>query len=713
MPKEFIVIYTPTILAVTLIGVFVLLQNKSSIINRAFFGVTLFQALWILSLFFGYYYAFSQPPILEKSELYVQLAYGTGLIAMLFLMIFLYYFPRKTLKFGRFLSSAYISLMVTMAFITSFTDLVHDKQVFKNGVYITDTFGPFYGYYSTLLLSSLLLAAFIATKKSFILKGLERRKIIYAMAGCWLYGSTTIMTNIILPTYGINSLLGIHLIRISPAYILFFLLPTFYSIYKHRFFNFSYVSLYVLRAVMFYTLFLLSTFFLYILFLTVLPGFNQYILVGLGALISLIIYERIKAFVPEFVSGELREFRKTLKELKVSISSCESLQKLQNEVEKAFIVHLNFINAKLYVLRKEGGNFDLHIYRKNTFTDELKKYKKDMLVRAEVETESANESVNDDLLTAMKKLEADVCLPLFSEGNLIGFLALKKSEDNECVYPGEELAEIMDIKRGLETALMNILLKLNLEEENDLMKSIIHKKTKQLKKKIEEVNELLKQQSDFIAVTAHEFRTPLSIAMYQLDEVMDSNRSDKKRLEDLSVIENSLKNLKGLMQKLFTVQQYDLNKVAVRMEKTSMREFVEDVYSEFALIMKEKGIDFSLNLQTDGPLNALIDKAQFRQVFHNLLNNAFKFSSVGNKVVIEEASTDSMITIRVSDSGEGIPDNLKKSIFEKFRTKNAGAGIGLGLYLCKKIVELHKGKIWVEDSALGGASFCVRLKRTT
>ena len=67
------------------------------------------------------------------------------------------------------------------------------------------------------------------------------------------------------------------------------------------------------------------------------------------------------------------------------------------------------------------------------------------------------------------------------------------------------------------------------------------------------------------------------------------------------------------------------------------------------------------------------------------------------------------IIIKVSDSGKGIPDDLKKSVFGKFRTKSAGSGIGLGLYICKKIAELHKGKIGVEDAPEGGTLFYIKL----
>jgi len=192
---------------------------------------------------------------------------------------------------------------------------------------------------------------------------------------------------------------------------------------------------------------------------------------------------------------------------------------------------------------------------------------------------------------------------------------------------------------------------------------------------------------------------------------MDSKRPKKDLLEDLQVIDQSLENLKMLTQKLFTVQQYDLNKVEVKKEKTSIRSLIKGIYSEFILIMKEKDIDFALNIPEKGPMNVMVDRAQLRQALHNILNNAYKFASAGGKVNIDVLATDKYITLRIEDSGDGIPDDLKKCIFDKFRTKSAGAGIGLGLYLCKKIMELHKGKVWVEDSSLGGASFCIRLKR--
>ena len=708
MTSILIVIYLSTLLASGLIGLFVLLQDRFSNSNKTFFGLTFFQVFWILSLFFGYYYAFSKPPVLNKSELFVQLAYANGLMAVFFLNVFLYYFPRKSISFGKIKTWSYILVTVTIAILAAFTDLVHDQQFIENGVYYADSYGPLYSFYSLLLLVSLLLATYIATRKLLILKGLEKRKMVYVTIGCWMFGLTTITTNIIFPLYGIAIWGSINFVQISPAYVLFFILPTFYSIYKYRFFNFSYASFHILKLIILYAIFLISTFTFFILFLNLVPNLGPVPSISVSALMAYIFSEQLKVHIPEFVPENLRAFRNAIREFKAIIFLRNTIAKLQEAIDQTFLVRLNFVNAKLYVVRKKNDNLGFPVYTKNAFTKALLSYKKDILVFEEIQFRKINASAKKTLLSAMKKLEADICVPLFSENNLIGFFTLKKRGAN-VTYAKEEIDEIIDIKRSLEIALMNLLLKLNLEEENNLMKAIIDDKTKQLKKKIDEINELLMQQSDFIAVTAHEFRTPLSIASFQMEDLMASKKA-KSLSEELHVLDDSLANLKTLTEKLFAVQQYDLNKVELKLEKVEISSYLKHLSEDFSSILKNKKIAFTSVIKLKKTY-AKIDQAQFRQVLHNLFGNAAKFTPHDGKIVMEAMAEKGMIIIKVSDNGEGIPDDLKEAIFEKFRTKKAGAGIGLGLYLCKKIMELHKGRIWVEDNDMGGASFCLSLKQ--
>ncbi|MBU0727827.1 HAMP domain-containing histidine kinase, partial [Patescibacteria group bacterium] len=338
---------------------------------------------------------------------------------------------------------------------------------------------------------------------------------------------------------------------------------------------------------------------------------------------------------------------------------------------------------------------------------------KDVLIKDEIKFQRLPVGIKRFLISNLNQLDASLCLPLFSEKNLIGFFVLNKKEEASS-YSKEEIEEIIDLKRDLEVGLMNVLLKMNLQEENNLMKAIIDRKTKNLQKKIKQINELLRQQSDFIAVTAHEFRTPLNIASFQMEEILESSKGEEKEaselVDDLKVIDTSLGNLKDLMKKLFSVQQYDLNKVEVKKEKTSMKDFINEIYKDFISVMSKKKIKLSLKDGLKNKTNMEIDRSQVRQVFHNILNNAYKHTEKKGRVEIQIEKNKDGVLIKICDNGKGIPKASRKRIFEKFQTVNMGSGIGLGLYICKKVVELHRGEVWVEDADLGGAAFCFTLR---
>ena len=100
-------------------------------------------------------------------------------------------------------------------------------------------------------------------------------------------------------------------------------------------------------------------------------------------------------------------------------------------------------------------------------------------------------------------------------------------------------------------------------------------------------------------------------------------------------------------------------------------------------------------------------------VFANLISNAIKYASQGKRVVVDGKERHDLWTIRVVDFGAGIKDADKKLVFERFQRRNKMGvkGSGLGLAIARKIVELHKGRIWVEDNPEGGAVFIVEIPK--
>lgn len=243
------------------------------------------------------------------------------------------------------------------------------------------------------------------------------------------------------------------------------------------------------------------------------------------------------------------------------------------------------------------------------------------------------------------------------------------------------------------------------------MRKIIQDKTRDLRQKNQAISKLLRQQSDFIAVTAHEFRTPLNIALLQLDDTLDSYEHSNQVLSDMKVLEASLSKLKELTQNLFDVQQYDLEKAQLNAEETSIKSFVLDICSEAKDIVKSHSLHLTSEVNLNDSLRVKIDKTKIRQVLHNLISNAQKFTPEGGSVGIKSSTNGNSVMIEVSDTGIGIPDEEKERIFEKFQTADAkkGMGIGMGLYLCKKIMELHHGEIHLRDNEPVGSVFTISL----
>lgn len=297
------------------------------------------------------------------------------------------------------------------------------------------------------------------------------------------------------------------------------------------------------------------------------------------------------------------------------------------------------------------------------------------------------------LLPELKKM-GEVCLPLFSPSReLLGFFTLGKKDFND-PYSKEEIEAIRQLSSYLNLELTSILYKSEL-------KKAVDRKTKDLQ-------EILKQQSDFISVSAHEFRTPLNIALLQT-EVLEKSLEDSPKQKFAQKTHKALKQIHSLTNQIFEAQRYDLKKVQLKLQPTNIHEFLEDMYANFAPLMRQGSIDFSFQNKLPKDLKIKIDATQIYQVLQNLLTNAKKFTPAKGVVHVRAGIFGkNKVRVCIADSGTGISDDNKKTIFEKFRSEESskGTGIGLGLYISKKIITMHKGKIWVQDAPDGGAEFC-------
>jgi len=695
-----IIAYTICGVSFLILGLVALLGNPKAKYAQAFFGFAMIAIIWFLTLFLGYYFEGNQ----ELTLFFIRFTDGVPILGMMFLTIFFYEFPYRTYHIDIKIRIFFVIFVFISFLLVSFTSLAQVDVLIVGGEIVWEKLGLLFYIFTFEALILIVLTMILSIKKIKTLHGIDKSKTKIALSGFFVFAILILLTNTILPIFGTNMF-----VKVSVLFSIFFIAPTFYAIQKHRFFNLSYITLNILRLFIFFGtfIFILLVFDVVILrFAPDLPGMINLMIVG-GFSISIILYLEKK--FPKFYNKSLRQLHDAMNELQSKISYYDNYKDLIYSVENIFVRNLHIDNIKIFVVRDKKAKINIPIYTRNAFTKELEKYNGDVILIEDLQYQKITETRKGILIDGLSELGAKVCIKLYVEKNLIGFFTLGEKGDKSS-YSLEEIEEILKIKQNLEIFLMNFMLSQNLKEENNLMKVIINKKTKKLKSQFKQIKELLHHQSDFLAVTAHEFRTPLSIALFQLEDMFDEHKHENSIIHDLKIMESSLKNLKKLMQKFFDVQQYNLDKVKLVKTRINIHEYLENIYNDFVPVMKNKNVKFTFKNGLKKRTYIQIDPSMMRQVLTNLLDNAAKFARI---VRIEATEDNKRIFIRVIDDGPGVPDKDKEKIFGKFEDLefSRGMGIGLGLYICRKIIQLHKGKIFVQDADGGGASMVIELKR--
>ena len=686
------------------LALFVYKYVRRSSYSKAFVFFLIIQSFWILSLFLGYYFASTNYLL---SFVSFRISYGLSFWLAVSFLIFTYYFPTILFSFSKILKWIFWIFVTVWTFALVFTNAVFVEMVFdSSGVYVSDIFGAFFPMYTYVFLIFLFLIFFFLIKKIFILKGVERTKVLIVFLGYLLTGISMFILNVVLAMFKIYN------VQITIATSLFLIVLSFYSISRFRFLNISNYAFNILRKFLLFLIFVLLTLFLNFSFKSFFPEFEHYFEFYL-LLISGIVYFLLTAlrnFIPVLENKDLKLFNEKMNYLYLKLPYIDDFYRLNFLIEDVFVKQLGLGSVHLFVVRNSDlSNSLINVYKRDDFTKSFSKFNSDIFVFKELDYYLIEDDEREMYTKILSKYSSELCLRLFSDKKMIGLLFLgEKSESG--VFTKLELDKILSLKSILEIVLMNILVKQNLQEENDLMKDIIDKKTKKLRKQFIEIKDLLRQQTDFLAVTAHEFRTPLSIALFQLEDTLENYKHAPDVLSEMKTIESSLMNLKNLTQRLFDVQQYDLDKVVLNLDLLKISDFVYDVYMDFKLFTNEKKIQnkkvlFDNYLSTDLIID--IDKNRIRQVLNNVLTNALKFA---DKIKITLNDDEKNLYIFIDDNGPGIEEKDRKRVFKKFQTTQTSMvlGIGLGLYLCKKIMDLHKGNIWVEDSEMGGARFVIK-----
>lgn len=209
----------------------------------------------------------------------------------------------------------------------------------------------------------------------------------------------------------------------------------------------------------------------------------------------------------------------------------------------------------------------------------------------------------------------------------------------------------------------------------------------------------------FFANISHELRTPLHGILSFSRIGMDSSRktSPQKMIEYFECINESGERLMQLINELLDLAKLESRKVDLSRSPTNLFLLPNQVFSELKANFKEKNIDFECEKpKCNTTVN--VDREQILRVYRNLIGNALKFSPENDKIKAEFLRKGEMLECRVIDNGPGIPEDQLEDIFDKFVQGNnhSKQGTGLGLPICKEIINLHGGEIYASNREEGG-----------
>jgi PAS domain S-box-containing protein len=224
---------------------------------------------------------------------------------------------------------------------------------------------------------------------------------------------------------------------------------------------------------------------------------------------------------------------------------------------------------------------------------------------------------------------------------------------------------------------------------------------------------LEKTRSDFVATASHELRTPLA-AVYGAVRTLrrtDVQLSEDERTQFLEMIESEATRLATIVDQILLTGQLDAGAVEMDATECDPAEIAAGVLESATTHLPE---DISLALDPDGAPRIMCDENKLRQVLVNLVDNAVKYSPDGGRVEIRLRRELSNCLIEVVDDGLGIPSDERERIFEKFyrldpQQRHGVGGSGLGLYICRELVERMNGQLTVESEPGRGSTFTVEL----
>lgn len=252
-----------------------------------------------------------------------------------------------------------------------------------------------------------------------------------------------------------------------------------------------------------------------------------------------------------------------------------------------------------------------------------------------------------------------------------------------------------------------------LKKRNRELREINRKEEEQRRKLISlnaEIKEVTAQKLQFFTNVSHEVRTPLTLILDPLDQLM-RQMSASPYLPTLQLMQKNANRLYRVINQILDFRKMESRQEELRLQPVDIVAFAGEVKSYFDSLASNRRITYTFTTSGSKQQEVWIDPDKIEKVLVNLLSNAFKFTPEGGCIAVSVADKEEGVEICVEDTGRGISPEKLPYLFDRFYTDNSSAGTGIGLHLAKEYVGMHGGEIEVVSSPGSKTVFTVRLHK--
>lgn len=261
--------------------------------------------------------------------------------------------------------------------------------------------------------------------------------------------------------------------------------------------------------------------------------------------------------------------------------------------------------------------------------------------------------------------------------------------------------------------------------ENPMIRSVVlnvrditerHEAEQKLKENEAHLKELISTKDRFISIIGHDLKNPfnsiIGFSELLLDDIQNQDHNDIEEYAKI-ILESSIR-VNDLLNNLLNWSRAQSGRIKFRPSEFDLELLIQEIKLLFEESARQKSIEIRINIPS--PLDITADKDMVFTVLRNLISNAIKFSHKGGEIIIGLNQTSDHFIVSIADTGVGIKDDDLQKLFSiEYNLSTKGTcgekGTGLGLLLCKEFIEMHNGKIWVEQNEGSGSIFKFSLPR--